>query len=83
MADVGGAGGDKSGSVDGVLRDHTVIVVFAIAPIDQVMVRPDACQVRTVRGTGGVRRGWRRRSHANRSRKCHDRNEIAEFDTQI
>jgi hypothetical protein len=82
-AAAGGAGGDKSGSVDGVLREHTVTVVFTIAPIDQLVVRPDACHVRAVRSTGGMRRRWRRRSCANRSRKCHDRNQIAEFDSQI
>jgi hypothetical protein len=77
------ASGDKSGSIDGVLREDTVTVVFTIAPIDQVMVHPDACQVRAVRGTGGVRGRWRGSSYTNRSRKCHDCNEIAEFDTQI
>jgi hypothetical protein len=82
-AAAGGAGDDISGSIDGVLREHIVTVVFTIAPIDQVMVHPDACHVRTVGGTSGMRRRWRGRSYANRSRKSHDRNEIAELDTQI
>jgi hypothetical protein len=76
------AGGDKSGAIDGVLREHTVTVVFAIAPIDHMMTHPDACQIRTVGGTGDVRRRWRGRSYANRSRKRHDRNQINKFDNQ-
>jgi hypothetical protein len=78
------AGGDTSrddgGFVDVVLGEHLVTVGLTIAPVDQLMARPDACHIRAVRDTAGMRRRRWGDSYACPTGKYRDGDEMSEVD---